>query len=55
MTIIETDPDGVIAHRLDGGDPHIFFAGHCLPLVGAMTLNLGARAEDAQIFGRKGI
>ena len=52
--IVEDQPHGVIADRLDFQDHHIALARHGLALVGRMALHLGARAFHAQIFGRQG-
>src|SRR5580704_14637351 len=53
MQIVEYGPHGVIADRVDLEDRHVSLAGDGLALLGRMTLDLGARAQDAQEFGRE--
>ena len=51
--VVEGEPHGVISDRLDFGDHDMALAWHGLALVRRMTLHLGARAFDPQIFGGK--
>src|SRR5690349_50841 len=53
MAVIEDDADGVVADRIEPDDPDAFLAGHRDLLAGSVTLDLGARAFDAQKLGRQ--
>src|SRR5262249_15608326 len=53
MHVVEYQPNRVVADRLDFEDHDITLAGDGLALVRGMPLHLGARAVDAQEFGRK--
>src|SRR5262245_10877823 len=53
MKIVEHEPDRVQSdlQHLDNLD--ITLSGHCLPILGRMSLHFGAWAFHAQIFGRQ--
>src|SRR5215470_4847535 len=51
--VVEGEPRGVIADRVDLEDRDLALARYGLALVRRMALHLGARAFDAQVFGRQ--
>src|SRR5882672_6356960 len=53
MHVVEYQPNGIVADRLDLEDGDVALAGDRLALVRGMPLDFGARAVDAQEFGRK--
>src|SRR5258706_6016458 len=53
MHVVEHQPNRIVADRLDLEDGDVALAGDRLALVRGMPLDFGARAVDAQEFGRK--
>src|SRR6266853_2001868 len=53
MHVVEHQPNCIVADRLDFEDRDVALAGDRLALVRGMSLDFGARAVDAQEFGRK--
>src|SRR5260370_37682192 len=53
MHVVEHQPNGIVADRLDLEDGDVALAGNRLALVRGMSLDFGARAVDAQEFGGK--
>src|SRR6185312_14698950 len=53
MHVVEDEPHGVVADRMDFEDLHLALAADELALVGVVALHFGARTFDAKIFGRK--
>jgi hypothetical protein len=51
VQIVEGEADGVIADRFDADDADVAAAGDGLFLIGAVALDFGARAFDAEVFG----
>src|SRR5690606_29246955 len=54
VQVVEADPDGVGADRLDRHDADVAAAGDDLLLAGAVPLDLGRGALDPQQLGRQG-
>src|SRR5262249_45260046 len=53
VPVIEEDADRVVAHRLDGVDGNMAFAGDRDPGIAAMALDLGGGAFDPEEFRRE--
>src|SRR5437660_10748844 len=53
MHVVEDEPYGIIADRLDLDNPDVLLAADRLPLGGRMALHFRARTHDAQIFRRE--
>ena len=54
MAVVEHQPDGVVANRLDRADPDVLFAADDGFLPRTMALNLGGRAFNAEVLGWQG-
>src|SRR4029077_11303647 len=50
VTIVENEPDGVVADGFNGGNPYAFLAGLQRSLASAMSLHLRRRRKHAQIL-----
>jgi hypothetical protein len=51
--IVEYQPDRIIANGMQLQDLDVLLSGNCPSLARRMTLDFGARATNAQIFGRE--